>query len=51
METTATDLAAESDAKRTFNRPGSPSDAILIKRTSIPRLRVNTGDLSSPQQQ
>lgn len=26
------------------DRPGSPSDAILIKRSAIPILRVNTGD-------
>lgn len=50
-EPTATDLPAESTTKTTsFTRPGSPSDAILIKRTSIPSLRVNTEDLSGYQQ-
>lgn len=52
METAATNLAAESNTKSASpNRPGSPSDAILIKRTSIPSLRLNTGDLSGYQQQ
>jgi hypothetical protein len=33
-------------------RPSSPSDAILIKRTTVPSLRVNTGeqDLAEPTQ-
>jgi hypothetical protein len=32
-------------------RPSSPSDAILIKRSTIPILRVNTGDqdLNGPE--
>jgi hypothetical protein len=51
METTAADLVAESATKHLYyNRPGSPSDAILIKRTSIPSLRVKTGDLGGHQQ-
>jgi hypothetical protein len=52
METNATNLAADNGVESTaFNRPGSPSDAILIKRTSIPSLRVNTGNLSGHLQQ
>jgi hypothetical protein len=51
METAATDFAAEGTLKSVpYTRPGSPSDAILIKRTSIPSLRVNTEDLSGNKQ-
>ncbi|KAL3424585.1 ORP1 like protein [Phlyctema vagabunda] len=32
---------------RPFPRPGSPSDAILIKRTSVPSLKVNTEDVDA----
>jgi hypothetical protein len=51
LNTSATSLAAERVTETTsLNRPGSPSDAVLIKRTSIPSLRVNTGDLNRYQQ-
>jgi len=39
-----TDLAHSLAANTTQPRPSSPSDAILIKRSAIPTLRVNTGD-------
>jgi len=52
MEVVATNLGAESTTnKDVYHRPGSPSDAILIKRTSITTLRVNTEDLTGYQQQ
>ena len=52
METAASSLALENPLEiPPYNRPGSPSDAILIKRTSIPSLRVNTEDLDGDQQQ
>lgn len=40
------------DRSNTVERPSSPSDAILIKRTTIPSLRVITGehDMESPEQ-
>jgi hypothetical protein len=38
------------DKSMSSERPSSPSDAILIKRTTVPSLRVNTGeqDLAEP---
>jgi hypothetical protein len=51
METTAANFAESAAKSTSLNRPGSPSDAILIKRTSVPSLRVNTGDLNGYQQQ
>jgi hypothetical protein len=40
------------DKPMSSERPSSPSDAILIKRTTVPSLRVNTGeqDLAKPSQ-
>lgn len=51
METTAANLAESAAKSNSLNRPGSPSDAILIKRTSVPSLRVNTGGLNEYQRQ
>lgn len=52
METAATDFAVERTSENaSYTRPESPSDAILIKRTSIPSLRVITEDLGGYQQQ
>jgi hypothetical protein len=46
------DGKALADKSMFLERPSSPSDAILIKRTTIPTLRVNTGeqDLADPGQ-
>lgn len=46
-ETTVTALNSRSTSQslsQGIDRPSSPSDAILIKRSAIPILRVNTGD-------
>jgi hypothetical protein len=51
MQTDSTEAADSITIPALHNRPGSPSDAILIKRTSIPSLRVNTEDLSGYRQQ
>lgn len=51
MDAASANLAAEKSSKtNASNRPGSPSDAVLIKRSSIPTLRVFTGYLSGHQQ-
>ena len=42
METTMNNTPLESVS---HGRPSSPSDAILIKRTTVPALRVSTGEL------
>jgi len=46
------DGKASADKSISLERPSSPSDAILIKRTTIPCLRVNTGEqvLAGPEQ-
>ncbi len=46
------DTRVAADKSMPSERPSSPSDAILIKRTTVPSLRVNTGeqDLAGPSQ-
>ena len=41
---TGSDTRSSSQESRAVDRPGSPSDAILIKRSAVPILRVNTSD-------
>jgi len=38
------DVGPKTDQSKSQERPSSPSDAILIKRSMVPTLRVNTGD-------
>lgn len=44
------DIKDAVDKSTSLERPSSPSDAILIKRTTVPSLRLNTGeqDLAEP---
>jgi hypothetical protein len=44
------DGVAAGDKSISLERPSSPSDAVLIKRTTIPSLRVNTGEQALGEQ-
>jgi hypothetical protein len=44
FKTTSSTRSSSQALPQGADRPGSPSDAILIKRSAIPILRVNTGD-------